>query len=369
MIQHVLYNKRDENECIAQLQYDEQVLSRTIKHQSLYYFKWKLHSTRKHNKLTAWDTAPFQDNNLTMIPPQIPFEEDDIDSFDSESDEDEGLSVDSILRFKSKLRHLKPRRDLIGDLMLFLVDNSDTHSVLLPILVSSLEIQNTSLENKVARLFLFSDLLYNTDKAWKYRIGMENALGRIFSSLCDYTLKLNGKDRKVMEYHVSNILDTWKEWMVFAPDVIEQCRNIFYERMNHIPAENDRDRLVGDHIQDSTIHDKPKLKFKNSFQEVDPDKDEPVKEIESEPSMAQQFIASFEQDYNKEIQQISTESESNKINQVPQPVHSSVEQVNQVIDGTAMPEDLFKSCMKRKMYELGDKIGLYFTKEQIDSAA
>jgi U2-associated protein SR140 len=87
----------------------------------------------------------------------------------------------------------------------------------------SLQLDNTPVPRKIARLHLVSDILHNSasplPNVWKYRLAFEKRLPAVFSHLnvvCQSLDAYSGKiSADVFRSQVHAVLDVWDRWYVY----------------------------------------------------------------------------------------------------------------------------------------------------------
>jgi U2-associated protein SR140 len=88
----------------------------------------------------------------------------------------------------------------------------------------SLQLDNTPVPRKIARLHLVSDILHNSasplPNVWKYRLAFEKRLPAVFSHLnvvCQSLDAYSGKiSADVFRSQVHAVLDVWDRWYVYV---------------------------------------------------------------------------------------------------------------------------------------------------------
>jgi len=132
-------------------------------------------------------------------------------------------------RLEGMLRSLTPRRERIARCMALALDNAHAAETVAELIARSLLIPSTPVPRKIARLYVVSDILYNsaaaTRNAWRYRAAFEPWLLPVFSHLGTVAHSFSGrmKTEAVMR-QVLAVLECWDMWLVMPPSLVAQLR-------------------------------------------------------------------------------------------------------------------------------------------------
>ncbi|VDL60515.1 unnamed protein product [Hymenolepis diminuta] len=172
------------------------------------------------------------------------------------------------------INDLEPSRAQIGDVMVWCLEHADAAPGIVDIIVKSLKpkavsegpTQSDSDESEfalkppasvsaaVARLFLASDILYNSgakvSNASFYRKCFESRLLEVFTDLGVFYHDLEGKLKtEQMKQKVMSCFRAWEEWAIYPNDFLIQLQNVFLGLTPNVPKamadEMDEDELAG----------------------------------------------------------------------------------------------------------------------------
>ncbi|WFC95622.1 hypothetical protein MBRA1_002273 [Malassezia brasiliensis] len=134
-------------------------------------------------------------------------------------------------RLGALLRTLTPRRERIARCMVLALDHAYAADAVAARIAASLVLPHTPVPRKLARLFVVSDILYNSaarvPHAWRYRGAFEPHLVRIFAHLGDVVrayasrVKADAVLRPVLA-----VLDAWDTWLVYPPGALAALRGL-----------------------------------------------------------------------------------------------------------------------------------------------
>ncbi|KAJ6669343.1 hypothetical protein lerEdw1_008152 [Lerista edwardsae] len=159
------------------------------------YYRWKLYSILQGDAPTKWRTEDFRmfkNGSFWRPPPLNPYlhgmsEEQEPEAFVEEPSKKGALKEEQRDKLEEILRGLTPRKNDIGDAMVFCLNNAEAAEEIVDCVAESLSILKTPLPKKIARLYLVSDVLYNSSakvaNASYYRKFFETKLCQIFSDL------------------------------------------------------------------------------------------------------------------------------------------------------------------------------------------
>ncbi|TPX30596.1 hypothetical protein SmJEL517_g05890 [Synchytrium microbalum] len=229
------------------------------------YYRWRLYSILQGDAKNVWPTETFQmfDEGPVWTPPEIPFDDSaiDLDDLSDESDASEGrdgvkrrkpvpgiakgtLSRTHRVRLEAHLRRLTFERGTIARAMVFCIDHADAADEIADIIVSSLVIPATPVfPNKIARLYLVSDVLHNSGtplpNVWKFRNAFETRLAPVFEHLASVWQTISARLRaEQMRRAVISILGVWETWLIFSSDYIQSLKAKFSESSSKASVED-----------------------------------------------------------------------------------------------------------------------------------
>lgn len=157
--------------------------------------------------------------------------------------------------FMNILRQLNRKRHTIREAMAFCLDNSYKCTEVVEIISESLTINHTHVEKKLARLYLVSDILHNSQAMVKYasayRSEFQKKMREIFSSVKECYDKLDDKTdtgsklKREFEQSVKSVLRVWDRWSLFPANFVEGLRLIF---LPHLKAPSPKDEQATGNI-------------------------------------------------------------------------------------------------------------------------
>ncbi|RXN23455.1 U2 snRNP-associated SURP motif-containing -like protein [Labeo rohita] len=135
-------------------------------------------------------------------------------------------------RLEALLRGLNPRRDEIGDAMLFCLERAEAAEEVVSCITESLSIAHTPLQKKIARLYLISDILYNScakvANASYYRKFFETKLPQIFGDISEAYRNIQARlQAEQFKQRVMGCFRAWEDWAVYPDSFLIQLQNIF----------------------------------------------------------------------------------------------------------------------------------------------
>uniref|UniRef100_A0A8B9BQL5 U2 snRNP associated SURP domain containing n=1 Tax=Anser brachyrhynchus TaxID=132585 RepID=A0A8B9BQL5_9AVES len=135
------------------------------------------------------------------------------------------------------LRGLTPRKNDIGDAMVFCLNNAEAAEEIVDCITESLSILKTPLPKKIARLYLVSDVLYNSSakvaNASYYRKFFETKLCQIFSDLNATYRTIQGHlQSENFKQRVMTCFRAWEDWAIYPEPFLIKLQNIFLGLVN-----------------------------------------------------------------------------------------------------------------------------------------
>ncbi|XP_053362817.1 U2 snRNP-associated SURP motif-containing protein isoform X2 [Clarias gariepinus] len=217
------------------------------------YYRWKLYSILQGDSPTKWrtdDFRVFKNGSLWRPPPLNPYlhgtpQEEEEEEQQEEDEEEEGsrkgsLKDDERDKLEELLRGLTPRRSDVAEAMLFCLTHADAAEEIVECIAESLSILKTPLPKKIARLYLVSDVLYNSSakvaNASYYRKFFEIKLCQIFSDLNATFKTIQGHlQSENFKQRVMSCFRAWEEWAVYPDPFLIKLQNIFLGLVNLDP--------------------------------------------------------------------------------------------------------------------------------------
>lgn len=200
------------------------------------YYRWRIFSVANGDTLRSWRVDPFlmvSDSNR-WIPPPMTLVATTERSTAQRVDPREDCALPDAARDRllDLLKNLTVDRRSICEAMVYVLDHADCAADVAEILVDSLTSPDTPFSLRIARLFLMSDVLYNTSapvrNASKYRSRLQGALPDVFESLQETYRTADGRmAQELLRKHVLKVLRVWRGWYIFGDDFLNGLQATF----------------------------------------------------------------------------------------------------------------------------------------------
>ena len=156
------------------------------------------------------------------------------------------LRTSSKAELEEMIKNLTPEKAKVGDAMVFCLELADHAEEIVDCIVESLSMPSTPIPKKLARLYLVSDLLYNSSarvkRASDYRkffqpkiLGIIKDLKEAFDAV-ESRLKAEQFKSKVMM-----CFRAWEDWTIYPSDTLIKCQNTFLGLDKVVVEEKDLD--------------------------------------------------------------------------------------------------------------------------------
>ncbi|KAG7484740.1 hypothetical protein MATL_G00053340 [Megalops atlanticus] len=234
MFEAIIMNKEKNNP-------DFRFLFDNKSHEHVYY-RWKLFSILQGESPNEWRTADFRmfrGGSLwrpPLLKPYLHGDEDGSEEPSSPSQEEEHkkgqLKAEHRDKLENILRALTPRREDIGDAMVFCLERAEAAEEVVGCIVESLSLLQTPLQKKIARLYLVSDILYNScakvTNASYYRKYFESKLPQIFGDIGEAYRNIQARlQAEQFKQKVIVCFRAWEDWAIYPESYLIQLQNIF----------------------------------------------------------------------------------------------------------------------------------------------
>uniref|UniRef100_A0A8C7E2T8 U2 snRNP associated SURP domain containing n=1 Tax=Naja naja TaxID=35670 RepID=A0A8C7E2T8_NAJNA len=206
------------------------------------YYRWKLYSILQGDAPTKWRTEDFRmfkNGSFWRPPPLNPYlhgmsEEQEPEAFVEEPSKKGALKEEQRDKLEEILRGLTPRKNDIGDAMVFCLNNAEAAEEIVDCIAESLSILKTPLPKK---WYLFNNFLY-TIKCLTY----ENCLFSFETKLCQIYSDLNATYRTIQGHlqsenfkqRVMTCFRAWEDWAIYPEPFLIKLQNIFLGLVNII---------------------------------------------------------------------------------------------------------------------------------------
>ena len=140
-------------------------------------------------------------------------------------------------QFSTLLRRLCASRESICEAMVFCFEKSGSAVEISDILLDSLLDVRASVDTRVARLYLLSDVLFNSQQpgvrnAFRYRDAVEQMAPQVFGSMgkeqqAKLNLNLGRMSMNKLRRAIQRVLGAWAHWSVYTQDFMEELESRF----------------------------------------------------------------------------------------------------------------------------------------------
>ncbi|XP_037136000.1 U2 snRNP-associated SURP motif-containing protein isoform X1 [Syngnathus acus] len=212
------------------------------------YYRWKLYTILQGEAPVKWrtdDFRMFKNGSLWRPPPLNPYLHGPYDEGEEEEEEEDSLKKgclkeDERDKLEEMLRGLTPRRGDVAEAMLFCLTHAEAAEEIVECVAESLSILKTPLPKKIARLYLVSDVLYNSSakvaNASYYRKYFEVKLCQIFADLNATYKTIQGHlQSENFKQRVMSCFRAWEDWTVYPDPFLIKLQNIFLGLVNLAP--------------------------------------------------------------------------------------------------------------------------------------
>lgn len=213
------------------------------------YYRWKLFSLLQGDSTTNWATRDFQmfkhgsywrppavNPYLKGMPENLVPKGGESRSRRSRSPEQdrrrEGLSENQRNKLEDMLRSLSVERFSIGESMVFCLEHADAAEEIVDCITESLSIPETPIPKKIARLYLVSDILYNTSSRVSNASFFRKCFETRLPDICKYIheVHISIQQRLKAEQFKQKIMScfrAWEDWAVYPNDFLVRLQNLF----------------------------------------------------------------------------------------------------------------------------------------------
>ncbi|XP_061658286.1 U2 snRNP-associated SURP motif-containing protein isoform X1 [Syngnathoides biaculeatus] len=212
------------------------------KGQNHVYYRWKLFSILQGESLTKWRTTDFRmfRGGSLWRPPVLNSyidrdEEEEVGEEAAATEEEvkKGqLRAEHKQRLEELLQGLTPTRRDIADAMLFCLERADAAEEVVGHVTQLFSSPLTSLQKKIASLYLVSDILYNSSAkvagASYYRKHFEPKLSQIFGDLHEAYKNIQARlQAEQFKQKVTSCFRAWEDWAIYPQPFLIHLQNIF----------------------------------------------------------------------------------------------------------------------------------------------
>ncbi|KEP61560.1 UNVERIFIED_CONTAM: RNA recognition motif-containing protein [Hammondia hammondi] len=157
------------------------------------YYRWRVFAFSQGDTLRSWRTEPFHiflGGRKWKPPSEKFFQERSRHKVEKKDDSHsaakggERLGSEDRDTLEEHLRDITRQRESVKSAMIFCMSHANCSAEIALCLYEALTLAETNVDSKLARLYLLSDILFNssapTPSAWSYRASLEKYLPRIF---------------------------------------------------------------------------------------------------------------------------------------------------------------------------------------------
>ncbi|CAG5128807.1 unnamed protein product, partial [Candidula unifasciata] len=207
------------------------------------YYRWKLYSILHGDTAMKWridEFYMFKGGSIWRPPPINPFTQgmpDDLVNREANTEFEVILRKGKLTnsqrdRLEDILRELTPDRTKIAEAMVWCLDHAEAAEEVVDCIAESLSIIQTPIPKKIARLFLVSDILFNSSakvpNASFFRKFFQAKLKEIFKDVNESYEKIEGRLKaEQFKQKVMNCFRAWEDWAVYPNDFLINLQNIF----------------------------------------------------------------------------------------------------------------------------------------------
>jgi len=202
------------------------------------FYRWRVYSFRKGEARYNWRTEPFQmvPDARAWIPPKRHDESLRSDRDRRAVDGNQKLSASELEEFQNFTRHkLCTSRKAICAAMAFCFEHSGCSTQIGKMLRDLLLDKQCSVEIRVSRIYLLSDILFNSQQpgvknAFRYRDAIEKMAPSVFNDLGQHDKTMGRMRRQKLQVAVHSVLSAWTNWSVFDTSFLSELEARFEGR-------------------------------------------------------------------------------------------------------------------------------------------
>jgi len=162
---------------------------------------------------------------------------------------EKGLTPELHEDFEIILKLLSIERKKIKEAMAFIIENSEYWSEITTILCESILLPGQLINKKVAKIYLLSDVLYNSSapvpNASMFRAAFQPKLEQIFENLNETLKGIQGRiTAEHMKEQILRVLRVWNSWSLYPPTLITQLNSLFLKGQKQITEKKRRIKRI-----------------------------------------------------------------------------------------------------------------------------
>ncbi|XP_070538987.1 U2 snRNP-associated SURP motif-containing protein-like isoform X3 [Ptychodera flava] len=209
------------------------------------YYRWRLYSILQGDSPSHWrveEFRMFKHGSYWRPPPMNPYLQgmpEDLAPQPEQAKKGQ-LSENQRDKLEDMLRQITPERSKIGECMVYCLDHAESAEEIVECIAESLSILQTPIPKKTGRLFLVSDILYNSSakvaNASFYRKYFEAKLPEVFSDIREAYNTIEGRLKaEQFKQKVMACFRAWEDWAVYPQEYLIRLQNIF---LGLVPVQN-----------------------------------------------------------------------------------------------------------------------------------
>uniref|UniRef100_A0A452HJE4 Uncharacterized protein n=1 Tax=Gopherus agassizii TaxID=38772 RepID=A0A452HJE4_9SAUR len=216
------------------------------------YYRWKLYSILQGDAPTKWRTEDFRmfkNGSFWRPPPLNPYlhgmsEEQETEAFVEEPNKKGALKEEQRDKLEEILRGLTPRKNDIGDAMVFCLNNAEAAEEIVDCVTESLSILKTPLPKKYLEGIGSRCMQYELDYSPHVTLfNVRNVFNSSFETkLCQIFSDLNATYRTIQGHlqsenfkqRVMTCFRAWEDWAIYPEPFLIKLQNIFLGLVNII---------------------------------------------------------------------------------------------------------------------------------------
>lgn len=202
------------------------------------YYRWKVFTILQGDSPYKWRTEEFRmfkNGSIWKPPPLNPYTQgmpDELVDKDENQIKKGQLTDSQRDRLEDMLRELTPERSKVGEAMVWCLDHAESAEEIVECITESLSILETPIPKKIARLFLVSDILFNSSakvpNASFFRKFFQVKLPDIFKDIHETYIKIDSRLKaEQFKQKVMCCFRAWEDWAVYPNDFLISLQNIF----------------------------------------------------------------------------------------------------------------------------------------------
>ncbi|GFE53445.1 RNA binding protein protein [Babesia ovis] len=204
------------------------------------YYRWKVYSILQGDSETCWSTEPFRimDGGLLWHPPcvtpcSMSSATQTIPSLSLSQNGLTPLQPSELSRLNQILSSCNTTRGYIGEAMMFIINHGESAVQVTDCLVNAILEDSPTVDKKISRLYILSDVLYNTSAShpfgWLYRTTFEKRIPEIFVNIRDFTKSCQSKIAVQELLHcIDRMLPAWHQWNAYPPEYLYGLESLLW---------------------------------------------------------------------------------------------------------------------------------------------